>query len=177
MKHIQSTFVLGILFVLSTNLVHAQKCRYVKNEIDPITNEITRSIKLLFYLESYGCAEARIIYNRMGDNYNILIDVKSAGELNHIVKPGAEMILKLSSGEIIKLKSTEPASPISTVEGNSICTTFKVKFDISKDIMVGISKDPIVFIRTDFNNGLNDLKLKKKNSERTRSFALCMLKD
>lgn len=165
--------LLSFLFIL-TFTAFSQICKYEKNEIDPITDEVIRVTKTRitsptpYYITTFY---------RYGDKYQIKINVGDNGELTHTIKEGSEMIIRTGSGEIIRVNANEDAEPKVTTEYGEKSTEFIVTYDVPEEEMKKIAKSGIAFIRaTDLKNMFSDLKVPDVVTELIQHDVECLCK-
>lgn len=136
MKKFHILFI-ALFFTASINSVFAQKCKVTK---DPITGEkVVSAGNGSIYFEAKG---GKIKYD-LGLQFN--------EQLTGSFDKGTEVIIKLVSGEIIKLYTSSETKPSTQVYANQyaagIITFYSLSFELEKQVVNQLSKAKIEMIR------------------------------
>ena len=109
MKHLSpSGFCVSACALLSLD-ASAQKCKYLLDETDPMTEERVRRTKMTLEGRDFV-----VNYYRKADEFRVEMAVALIGERNFIVEEGTELSLKLGNGDIEVFKPPSGPPPSAT---------------------------------------------------------------
>lgn len=161
------TLTFALALVLGTSSAFGQDC---KSEKDAFTGAQT---------VSFSYKNESLVYKMVNDSATLQIKFNYAGEFNTAVPAGTEFLLKSSADEIIKMKSSKPAYPVSSVSGTSIISQYQYTINLTKSDLEAITKSDLVMMRhPDGKGGTTDFAFKgfgKKWGKALVNGATCIL--
>lgn len=155
-------------------LAKAQICKYEKNEVDPITNEIFRTTKTRitspspFYITTFY---------RLDHKYQIKVEVGDNGQQAHTIHKGSELALRTGDGDVISIYAIADAEPFVNNEFGDPITEYIITYDIEEEDMKKIAKSGISFMRVqDLQNTFSNLKVPEVVQELIQFDVSCLFK-
>jgi nicotinate-nucleotide pyrophosphorylase len=152
-----------------------QICKYEVNEVDPLTDEVIRTVNhritgpLPYYI---------IDYKRYGSAFQLDISVGDFGELTDVIEKGSEIIFRTGSGDIFKSETKETINPSSKENYGDIITSYELSYEITEEAMKKIAETGITFIRiSDLKNTFGDLKFPDVATDISIEKASCLFKE
>lgn len=169
----RSIITLALLAFIAVNS-HAQICKYVVNEKDPITDDIIRTVKTRitgptpYYYFSYI---------RNGSDYKFNVEVGDYGELDTVIPQGSELVMRAGNGAVIRMQSIESASPKIIDDYGEKITQYDITFQMTEQDMQNIRESGIVFIRIkEMKNTFSDQQIPTAVIEISKANAECIFK-
>lgn len=168
----------GVLLLIVGFTGYGQRCKYIVDEVDPLTDDIIRTIKNRITGPITGISPYYYFYYmRSGSNHKIKVEVADFGEQSHAIPKGSELIIRIADGTIIRMNSLEEAKPKLIKEFSTSMTAYEVEYEIPEEEMKKIVNHGITFIRgVDFKNSFSDQKIPKPVTEQSRLNAECMFR-
>ncbi len=164
--------LVGVLIISISS--HAQICKYVVNEKDPITDDIIRTVRTRltgptpFYYFSYI---------RNGGDFKFNVEVGDYGELSAVIPKDSELVMRVGNGAVIRMKSLEPSVPETIKDFGTIITRYDITFQMTEEDMKNITESGIVFIRIKaMKNTFSDQEVPKAVVEISKENAECIFK-
>lgn len=157
----------------------AQRCKFIVNDKDPITDDIIRTIKTRITGPISGISPYYYFYySRVGSKYTFKVEIADYGVFTHNIPEKSELIIRLSDGELIRINSIGEASPTSIKDFGQELTGYEVDYELPAEDMAKISKAGITFIRgTDFKNTFSDQKIPTPITKQSKENAMCVFND
>ncbi|MEQ9403723.1 MAG: hypothetical protein RIM99_09075 [Cyclobacteriaceae bacterium] len=167
------------LLLIGLQDVAAQRCKYLVDEKDPITDDIIRTIKNRITGPISGISPYYYFYYvRSGSNHTFKVEVADYGESTAVIPEKSEMIIRLEDGGLIRIYSKNKAQPEQIKELSEVLTSYTIEYDIPEEEMKKITASGIVFIRaTDFNNSFSDQKIPRPVTIQSRNNAKCIFRE
>lgn len=168
--------LLGFI-LLSTVLSNAQKCDFLKNEVDQFTGEkmvITNFVNInkkftskYFFSHSFGLS---------GNFYFINIKLTGGGQSLFISK-GNKLSLKLKDDSILEFTASEhKKTEFSSINGVSY-SYIVPSYNISKEQLEQISNTGIKLIRMETSESQYDSDVTEKDNKKIKQSINCILKE
>lgn len=159
--------------------VSAQRCKFIVDDKDPITDDIIRTIKTRITGPISGITPYYYFYyNRVGSKYVFKVEIADYGAFTHSIPEQSELIIRLADGELIRINAMSEALPIAIKDFGQELTSYEVDYDISETDMAKITKAGITFIRgTDFKNTFSDQKIPTPITKQSMENAKCVFND
>jgi hypothetical protein len=136
MKKIHILFI-ALFLSASLNHLQAQKCKVTK---DPISGE-----------KVVSAGNGSIYFEAKGGKIKYDLGLQFSEQLTNVIEKGTEVIIKLVSGEIIKLYTATESKPSQQVYATQysagIITFYSLSFELEKQIVNQLSKAKIELIR------------------------------
>jgi hypothetical protein len=172
MKHV--FFLLAIASTsFAPSTVFAQKCKYVTDETDPMTDERVRRCKMTMDGRDFV-----VNYYRKGDEYRVEMQVALIGERNFVVVEGTELSLKLGNGEIEMFRAVQKATPVSYIAGTQVATNYSATFGCTEAQMARLAAHGFKVASIQLGDETITRVLdKEKKQVATQSNAACILGD
>lgn len=170
-------FALVLLFLGGLH-VNAQRCKYLVDEKDPITDDVIRTIKNRITGPITGVSPYYYFYYiRNGSSHTFKVEVADYGKLTHSIPEKSELIIRLEDGALIRVFASKEAKPQPIKEYGEELTAFEIAYEISEEDMKKIEQSGIIFIRAlDFKNSFSDQKVPKPVTEQSQFNAACIFK-
>jgi hypothetical protein len=141
--------LLAAVLMLAISTATAQDCKIEK---DAFTGDQT---------VTFSYKNESLVYKLVRDTATLQIKFNYAGEFNTVVPAGTEFLLKSSTDEIIKLASSKPAYPVSSISGTSIISQYQYNINVGKEQLTAITKSQLVMMRhPDGKGGTTDFEFK-----------------
>jgi len=177
MKQTTKILTLGMLFFFAFSIqLSAQKCKYVYNTTDPITNEVKK--KNHVYISQYvGSAKpsGEIGFEKINENYFLTSKNVIYGQLTKEVLPKNEpLTIKLSNGEVITVYSQEECIPVEQITA-TIETNYSRKYDIDATTLRKIVENPPTFIRVNLGSRVYEKEISSGIAKKIVAAAACIL--
>lgn len=139
-------FLLMVVFLLSAGAAVSQEC---KTEKDPFTGEkvVTANLgnRWVYFENKAGKTKFEIMFSY-------------AGSLNTLVPKGTEILMKLKSGDVLKLHTVSDAHPKLTAGIAGVFSGYTFETELEKVEINKLSLDKVVLIRfPDLKAGGTDL--------------------
>ena len=171
---------IAVLILLCSGIcVSAQKCKFLVDDKDPITDDILRTIKTRITGPITGVTPYYYFYyKRVGSKYTFKVEVADYGVFKHTIPVQSELIIRLSDGELIRINSTKEAFPNPIKDFGQELTAYEIDYEMSEADMEKITKAGITFIRaTDFQNTFSDQKIPTPITKQSKDNAICVFND
>lgn len=171
MKKLSVIYLIGVLFFFSNQEAIGQKCKFEKNEVDPITGEKIVEVK------AFIKADKKTLYsylNRTDDKYNIRFIIRLGGKHNYTIPQGSKAIFKFDDGEVLELFSESETIP--TYNANDhILSSYRPTYNIPKEAIKKMSEKEVSFIRIYVSDKLNlDFNIKEKMRVKFQKIVVCI---
>ncbi|MEI6022186.1 MAG: hypothetical protein WCR21_13750, partial [Bacteroidota bacterium] len=121
----------------------AQYKQELKTEKDPFTNEKVVSAN---YINKYTSGKMVLLENKSGKT-KFGFEWSYPGSFNTLIEKGAEIMLKLADGEVLKLTTTEDARPKLTAGIGGVFTAYMFEMEIEKVTLNKLSLQKIIMLR------------------------------
>lgn len=170
--------LLVFFFLCIATFASAQRCKYLVDEKDPITDDIIRTVKNRITGPISGLTPYYYFYYiRSGSDYKIRVEIADYGAQTHSIPKGSELIIRLEDGGLIRINSIEEAQPKELKEVTEVLTGYDVLYQIAEEDMKKIVNSGIVFIRgLDFKNSFSDQKIPTPITKSSKFNAGCIFK-
>ena len=177
MKQNIKILCLGILFLFVCALhLSAQKCKYVYNTTDPITNEVKKKNKI--FINSYNGAakpSGEIGFEKINENYFIASRNIIYGQLTKEILPKNELLtMRLSNGEIITVYSQDECIPVEQIVA-TIETSYSRKYDVDIATLQKISENFPTYIRINLGSRVYEREISSGKGKKIAAAAACIL--
>jgi hypothetical protein len=171
--------VLFIGLIITSLSVNAQRCKFIVDDKDPITDDILRTIKTRITGPIAGVTPYYYFYYiRTGSNYVFRVEIADYGKFNHTIPAKSELIIRLEDGELIRIYAVGEANPTPITDWGEELTSYDVSYEISEEDISKISKAGITFIRgTDFKNTFSDQRIPSPITLQSKNNAICVVED
>lgn len=167
----------AIIAIIITFSANAQKCDYLKNEVDAFTGEkivITNFVNINkkftskhFFAHSFGFS---------GGFYFISIKLTGGGESLFISK-GNKLLLKLNDDSILELEASEPQkTEFRSVNGASYSFIVPT-YHILKEQLEQIANTGVKLIRMETSENQYDSEVTEKDNKKIKQSIDCLLKE
>ncbi len=176
--NLKSIAIFAVLLIGSSSL-SAQKCKFIVDDKDPITDDIIRTIKTRITGPISGVTPYYYFYyHRVGKKYTFRVEIADYGEFKHVIPEKSELIIRLEDGELIRINSIQPANPTAIKDFGQELTAYEIFYEIPEADMEKISKAGITFIRgTDFKNTFSDQRIPTPITKQSKQNAICVFED
>ena len=172
MKHLLFIWLcVGACNLLSLE-ASAQKCKFLLDETDPMTEERVRRTKMTLEGRDFV-----INYYRKANEFRVEMSVALIGERNFIVEEGTELNLKLGNGVIEIFKAAQRATPISYVAGTQVATNYNASFYCTQTQMELLAQHGFSVASIQLGDETVTRTVKEKKAGKTQDNARCMLGD
>ena len=144
---------LVLLLIIFTVEGYAQKCETKK---DPFTGE---------EVVEYDFGKKVVKFRTENEKIYLEMKFQYYGEQNVMISKGTDFFIKLKNEEVLKLKTTTNAAPMSRIAGSYIMTLYTYQFEISKKELTQLVNSEATMIRYPNPNGETlDFKLTGGNA-------------
>ncbi|MEP5613515.1 MAG: hypothetical protein ABJP45_14785 [Cyclobacteriaceae bacterium] len=169
-------FFLVVLIGVAAN---AQRCKFIVDEQDPITDDFIRTIKTRITGPISGVTPYYYFYySRVGSTYTFKVEVADYGVFTHSIPAKSELIIRLSDGALIRINSLNEALPKPIKDYGQELTAYEIEYALPEEEMAKITKAGITFIRaTDFKNTFSDQKIPTPITTQSMENAVCVFND
>ncbi len=167
------------LFLVGTSTVTAQRCKFLVDDKDPITDDIIRTIKTRITGPISGITPYYYFYySRVGKNYTFKVEIADYGVFKHTIPEQSELIIRLEDGELIRINAIKEALPVRIKDFGEELTSYEIDYEISEEDMGKIAKSGITFMRgTDFKNSFSDQRIPTPITKQSKENAICVYND
>ena len=172
MKHLFSIWLCAGACALLSLDASAQKCKYLLDETDPMTEERVRRTKMTLEGRDFV-----VNYYRKADEFRVEMAVALIGERNFIVEEGTELSLKLGNGDIEVFKAAQRATPISYVAGTQVATNYNATFHCTQAQMTLLAEHGFSVASIKLGDETVTRVVKEKKAGKTQDNARCILGD
>ena len=151
----------------------AQKCKYVTDDTDPMTDERVRRCKMTLDGRDFV-----VNYYHKGDEYRVEMQVALIGERNFVVVEGTELSLKLGNGDIETFLAVQKATPVSYIAGTQVATNYSATFGCTEAQMTRLAEHGFKVASIQLGDEtITRVLEKEKKRAATQSHAVCILGD
>ena len=150
----------------------AQKCKYLTDETDPMTEERVRRTKMTLEGRDFV-----VNYYRKADEFRVEIAVALIGERNFVVEEGTELSLKLGNGNIETFLAAQRATPVSYVAGTQVATNYTATFFCTEAQMTLLAEHGFSVASIELGDETLTRVVKSKKASDTKDNARCILSD
>lgn len=170
---------IAALLSVTSYSAHSQKCKFIVDDIDPITDDIIRTIKTRITGPIAGVTPYYYFYyKRVGKNYTFRVEIADYGVFKHTIEKGSELIIRLKDGELIRINANEDALPKPIKDFGQELTAYEIEYALPEADMEKITKAGITFIRgTDFKNTFSDQRFPNPVTQLSQDNANCVFND
>ena len=172
MKNLLSIWLCAGACALLSLDASAQKCKYLLDETNPMTEERVRRTKMTLEGRDFV-----VNYYRKADEFRVEMAVALIGERNFIVKEGTELSLKLGNSDIEVFKAAQRATPISYVAGTQVATNYNATFYCTQAQMALLAEHGFSVASIKLGDETVTRVVKEKKASKTQDNARCMLGD
>jgi hypothetical protein len=150
----------------------AQKCKYLTDETDPMTEERVRRTKMTLEGRDFV-----VNYYRKANEFRVEMAVALIGERNFVVEEGTALNLKLGNGNIETFLAVGRATPVSYVAGTQVATNYTASFSCSEAQMSLLAEHGFSVASIELGDETVTRVVKSKKATETKENARCMLGD
>lgn len=150
----------------------AQKCKFVTDEVDPMTEERVRRTKMTLEGRDFV-----VNYYRKANEFRVEMAVALVGERNFVLEEGTALNLKLGNGDIETFLSVGRATPVSYVAGTQVATNYTASFACSEAQMSLLAEQGFSVASIELGEETLTRVVKSKMASETMENARCMLGD
>ena len=150
----------------------AQKCKYLTDETDPMTEERVRRTKMTLEGRDFV-----VNYYRKADEFRVEMAVALIGERNFVVEEGTELSLKLGNGSIETFLAAQRATPVSYVAGTQVATNYTATFFCTEAQMTLLAEHGFSVASIKLGDETLTRVVKSKKASDTKDNARCILSD
>jgi len=150
----------------------AQKCKFVTDEVDPMTEERVRRTKMTLEGRDFV-----VNYYRKANEFRVEMAVALIGERNFVVEEGTALNLKLGNGNIETFLAVGRATPVSYVAGTQVATNYTASFSCSEAQMSLLAEHGFSVASIELGDETVTRVVKSKKATETKENARCMLGD
>ena len=182
MKANKFVMILVILMLGSLLNVYSQKepkklkCKYDVEKKDEFTGADYKSVKIRMTVKQNLTL---MMYNfeffKNGTDYTLQVNYPLMGNIRDIIPKGEEMLIKLANGEMLKLYVAAETVPAVQISGESIYTTYMIKFPIAVDDITKMSTS----YPTNYKFAIGSLNvqnvIEEKDGEKLSNVCKCLL--
>lgn len=162
----KTTLLFALIFCAAFDS-SAQKCKFDYEEVDKITNQVTRAI----FIKEKGHKVG--LYQFHGEN-SLNLSFTLSGQRREISSKGDTLLLKLEDGNLIKLFSSEENAPVAQASQYGVYTYYSIKYALSKEAISLIKQSPGILIRAQIGAVWYDINYSTKKWESLRKAAVCI---
>ena len=150
----------------------AQKCKFVTDEVDPMTEERVRRTKMTLEGRDFV-----VNYYRKANEFRVEMAVALVGERNVVMEEGTALTLKLGNGDIETFLAVGRATPVSYVAGTQVATNYTASFACSEAQMSLLAEHGFSVASIELGEETLTRVVKSKKASETMENARCMLGD
>ncbi len=167
------------VFLVGMSELSAQRCKFLVDDKDPITDDIIRTIKTRITGPITGVTPYYYFYyQRVGKKYTFRVEIADYGEFKHTIPEKSELIIRLEDGELIRINAIQAAYPTPIKDFGKELTAYEIFYEIPEADMGKIANAGITFIRgTDFKNTFSDQRIPTPITKQSKENAMCVFND
>ncbi|RXQ87288.1 hypothetical protein EO244_16550 [Ancylomarina salipaludis] len=165
-----------IIMLLLSVASFGQKCKYEKDELDPMSGERTRICKISLNHPN-NIIKGYLKFHRAGNNYELELGIRYQSKRSFKIPQGTEMKIKLEDGTIVSFLSNKDIFPNFTVLDPTIFTHYQVFYKCTKEDIERISGTGFSVVQSEFVDQKLTFTVKKKKIAETAHKAKCILSD
>lgn len=170
---VKPTALLLLAFAALSSSTFAQKCKYLLDEIDPMTEERVRRCKMTLEGRDFV-----VNYYRKADEYRVEMEVALIGERNFVVAAGTPLSLKLGNGTVATFEAAQEATPVSYVAGTQVATNYSATFLCSPAAMEQLATHGFTVASIELGDEtITRVVGNDKKQAKTQAHAACILGD
>ncbi|MFT4681064.1 MAG: hypothetical protein ACI9FU_000931 [Granulosicoccus sp.] len=112
---------------------------------------------------SFDFRNKSVYYSLVGDSAKLEIKFNYSGEFNTVVNAGTEFMLKTEGDKVLKLKTSKPVFPVTSLMNTAIISQYTYSISLTPENLGGIAESTLLMMRhPDSKGGTTDVEFKER---------------